>query len=290
MGENTSGIIRVAIPKGHMQESVTTLLREAGIKLGFGARSYRPSISLPGFEAKMLKPQSIVKMLHIGSRDLGFTGADWIAELDGGAEELLDTELDPVRLVAAAPEDLLINGELPKRPLVVASEYEKISRDWIAKRGLDATFVRSYGATEVFPPEDADCIVDNTATGSTLRANRLRILDELMTSSTRLYANPKALKDPAKREAIDRVVMLLSSVIEARKRVMLEVNVPADKLDELVNILPCMKRPTIAHLYHEDSYAVKVAAPRDALPTLIPLIKAMGCTDIIVIGADQIVP
>ena len=157
-----------------------------------GSRDYRPSISLEHVGAKVFKPQDIVEMLHIGSRDIGFAGADWVRELGADLVELLDTGLDPVKLVAAAPVDLLVDGKLPNQPLVIASEYEKITRAWIAESGLDATFVRAHGATEVFPPEDADCIVDNTATGSTLRANNLDIVDELMRSSTRMYANPRS--------------------------------------------------------------------------------------------------
>src|SRR5690606_35765072 len=149
-------------------------------------------------------------------------------------------------------------------------------------RGLDATFVRSYGATEVFPPEDADCIVDNTATGSTLRANKLAIVDELMRSSTRMYAHPAAMEHPEKREVIDRLVLLVNSVLEARQRVMLEVNVSARQLEQTVDILPCMREPTISTLHGSAGYAVKAAAPRSQLTAIIPELKARGGTDIVV--------
>ena len=152
--------VALALPKGSMQAGVLRLLEDAGLPVVLGARAYRPRFGLEGCECKLLKPQNIVEMLHAGSRDLGFAGADWVAELDGELIELLDTGLDPVRIVAAAPEAILEDGVLPKAPLVVASEYERLTRAWIAERGLDATFVHSYGATEVFPPEDADCIVD----------------------------------------------------------------------------------------------------------------------------------
>ncbi|HEX6851876.1 MAG TPA: ATP phosphoribosyltransferase, partial [Candidatus Polarisedimenticolaceae bacterium] len=181
--------LKLALPKGRMQEGVFRLLGDAGIRIQTGARGYRPSVAFEGVEAKILKPQTIVEMLHLGTRDVGFAGADWVAELGGNLVELLDTGLDPVRLVAAAPASLLVEGALPSRPLVVASEYERLTRAWMQRRALDATFVLSFGATEVFPPEDADVIVDNTATGATLRANGLVIVDEVMRSSTRLYAN-----------------------------------------------------------------------------------------------------
>src|SRR5207248_1785049 len=237
-----------------------------------------------------LKPQNIVEMLALGSRDLGFAGADWVAELEANVVELLDTGLDPVQVVAAAPQELLENGALPARAIVVASEYERLARRWIAARGLSAEFVRSYGATEVFPPEDADVIVDNTATGATLEANGLAVVDEVMRSSTRLYANPVALADPARRRRIDDLVMLLNSVLVARRRVMLEVNASAECLDAVVAVLPSMRRATVAPLFGNGGYAVKAAVPRDALPQVIPAVKAAGGTDVVVSTLSTVVP
>jgi ATP phosphoribosyltransferase len=285
-------LLRLALPKGHMKTAVFDLLAEAGIRLHHGSRNYRPKISLEGVEVKLLKPQNIVEMLHLGSRDIGFAGADWVAELDAELVEVLDTGLDPVRLVAAAPRELLDahDGDLPDRHLVIASEYVRLTEQWIEDQGLDASVVKSFGATEVFPPEDADCIVDNSATGSTLEANDLEVVGELMTSSTRLYAHPDVLEDPDKKEAVDRLVMVLRSVLEARARVMVEVNVTADRLDELVEVLPCMREPTISPLHSQSGYAVKAAVPRDVLPTVIPELKEHGGTDIVVTSLAQIVP
>jgi ATP phosphoribosyltransferase len=285
-----AALVRLGLPKGRMQQGMLELLASAGIKVGATERGYRPTVSLPGFEAKILKPQNIIEMLHHGSRDVGFAGADWVQELDARLVELLDTGLDPVRLVAAAPHALLENGRLPARRLVVASEYTALTRRWVETQGIDAVIVRSYGATEVFPPEDADLIVDNTASGSTLRANGLAIVGELLLSSTRLYANPRALEDPAKHERISAMVLLLRSVLEARRRVMLEVNVDDAHLEAVVKILPCMREPTIARLHGEAGYAVKSAVPRADLPSLIPRLKAAGGTDIVVMNLDQIVP
>jgi ATP phosphoribosyltransferase len=282
--------LRLGLPKGRMEHGVLSLLGEAGIEVRRGSRSYRPAVMWEGFETKMLKPQNIVEMLHIGSRDFGFAGADWVAELGVDLIELLDTRLDPVRLVAAAPEELLVDGRLPDGPLLVASEYERLTRRWIEERGIDAQFIHSYGATEVFPPEDADCIVDNTATGSTLAANGLEIVDQLMVSSTRLYANPRALERPEKRIQIERFVMLLESVLAARQRVMIEVNVSRDQLDSIIAILPCMREPTIAPLHGDSGFAVKAAVPRNQLTGLIPDLKARGGTDIVVTGLAQIIP
>ncbi len=281
--------IQLGLPKGRMHDGVRQLMAEAGCPVQTTSRNYRASIDLAGFEAKILKPQGIVEMLQAGRRDVGFAGADWVKELDVDLVELLDTGMDKVKIVAAAPENLLEGGELPDRPLVVASEYSRLTQSWIAKRGLSATFLRSWGATEVLPPEDADCIVDNTATGSTLAANRLAIIDTLMTSSTRLYANPRVLEDAAKRSLIEDFVLLLTSVITARDRVMLECNVSKEALERVVQIVPCMREPTISPLYSEAAFAVKVAVPRNKLSALIPGLKRNGATDIVVSRIDQIV-
>ncbi len=282
--------LRLALPKGRMQQGVITLLADAGIHVDLARRDYRPVISLARCDVKLLKPQNIVEMLHAGSRDVGFAGADWVAELEANVVEIYDTGLDPVRLVAAAPATLLIDGALPPRRLVVASEYERLAAAWIASRRLDATLLRSYGATEAFPPEDADCIVDNTATGATLQANGLAVIAELMTSSTRLYANPRTLDDPTRRRRLDDLVLLLRSVMEARQRVLLEINVATDCLEQVIAILPCMREPTVAALHGDAGYAVKAAVPRHLLPELIPAIKSRGGTDLVVSTPSQIVP
>lgn len=282
--------LRLALPKGRMQEGVAELLAAAGIRIHSGPRAYRPRLSLPGFEAKILKPHNIVEMLHHGSRDIGFAGADWVKELGADIVELLDTGLDPVRVVAAAPSTFLIDGKLPGGPMRIASEYPKLTQEWVERRGIEAEHVHSSGATEVFPPEDADCIVDNTATGSTLRANDLEIVDELMTSSTRIYASRRAYENPASRARIDTFVLLVRSVLEARTRVLIEVNVPADKLSDLVDVLPSMRRATVAPLHDDGAFAVKAAVLREQLPVLIPLLKERGGTDILVMPPSQIVP
>ena len=283
--ENT---IQLALPKGRMQAGVLKLLAGAGIEVRIGSRDYRPTLSLAGYSVKMLRPQNIVEMLHIGSRDVGFAGADWVAELDADGVELLDTGLDPVSIVAAAPPDIVAAADGGGIRLI-ASEYKRLTLGWIEQKGYDAGFIRSYGATEVFPPEDADCIVDNTATGDTLRANGLTIFDELMRSSTRLYASKRAFADNRKRPALERLVLLLRSVLEARRRVMVEVNVGPDDLEAVIEVLPCMREPTIANLHGNAGFAIKAAVPRELLASVIPEIRARGGTDIVVSELAQIV-
>lgn len=287
---STKSTIHLAVPKGRMETGVFNLLSAAGIEIHVGQRGYRPVLSEPGFEVKLLKPQNIVEMLGAGTRDIGFAGADWVAEQQADLVELLDTGLDPVRIVAAAAEAMLEDGALPRRRLVVASEYERLARSWIEDRGLDATLVRSYGATEVFPPEDADVIVDNTATGETLSANGLVVIDELMKSSTRLYASQRAVADQEKKAPIDGLVLSLRSVLEARNRAMLELNVSLADLDAVIDALPAMREPTVAMLHGGAGMAVKAAVPRSDLPRLIPRLRQLGATDIAVSRLEQIVP
>lgn len=281
--------LRLALPKGRMQEGVFRLLGDAGIRVSLSSRGYRPSVSLPGFEAKILKPQNIIEMLDSGTRDLGFAGADWVRELRADLVEVLDTGLDAVRLVAAAPPEVLVGGRLPARPLAIASEYARLAGEFIDARAQGDRFVRSFGATEVFPPEDADCVIDIAASGATLEANNLRVCDELMISSTRLYASRDAMRDPVRRRSIDDFAMLVRSVLEARRRVMLELNAPAASLDAIIAALPCMRQPTLSRLAGDAGFAVKSAVPRETLPGLIPLLKQLGGCDIVISPLSQVV-
>lgn len=167
---------------------------------------------------------------------------------------------------------------------------ERLARAWIERRGAGDRFIRTWGATEVYPPEDADCIVDVVQTGETLRANGLVEVEELVRSSTRLYASPAACSDPVRRARLDELVLLLGSVLEARRRVVLEVNVSAARLESLIAAIPAMKRPTVSELFGGAGFAVKAAVPRADLAALIPRLRACGGTDILVGEVAQIVP
>lgn len=192
----TAPPLRIALPKGRMLAGIEDALRAAGITMANGPRALRPRLSIARSDTKLLKPRAVVEMLHTGRRDVGFAGLDQVTELSAEVVELADLGRDRVRLVAAAPRALLVDGQLPDRPLVVASEYPSITREWIRDRGLDATCFRSFGATEALPPEDADLIVDVVQTGDTLAANGLEVCATLMTSTTRLYASTEAMADP----------------------------------------------------------------------------------------------
>jgi len=215
-----------------------------------------------------------------------------VNELNAHLELMLDTGLSPVRIVVAVPEAFLVNGQLPKlkRSLLVATEYTNLTQRWITAKAIDAKVVSSRGATEVFPPEDADFIVDNTATGSTLKANKLQIIDTLMTSSTGFWANPAALKNPHKKRIIDHMVTLMKSVLAARNNLMLEFHVPAGKLDDMVAVLPAMKKPTVAKLADEGVFSIKIVVKKDSFGDILHLIKDHGGSDIIVTKPVYVVP
>lgn len=283
-------IVRLAIPKGRMFDQIVKLLADAGVDVRSSERDYRPSINLPDFSAKILKPRNVITMLQAGARDLGFAGADWVDETGADLVELLDTGLNPVRLVVAAPVELLVNGELPRRPLVIATEYTQLAERWIAARGIDAQVLTTFGATEVFPPEDADLIIDNSATGSTLRANGLTIIDEVLRSTTRLYAAKQSLERPEIKQSVEDFVLLLRSVLEARRRVMIDLNVAQENLDRVLDCLPSMKQPTISSLHTSGWYAIRSAVPRSELTRVIPQLKAAGATDIVTTRPEKIIP
>ena len=229
-------------------------------------------------------------MLAADARDIGFAGADWIEETGADLVELLDTGLNPVRLIVAAPHQILENGKLPNRKITIASEYPELANGWIKENNLDAMVLQTFGATEVFPPEDADCIVDNTATGSTLRANGLEIIDQIMTSSTRLYASKAAMANDNIRPKIEDFVMLVQAVLQARGRVMMDLNVSQESLEAVLGCLPSMRTPTVSPLSDSNWVAVRAAIPRKELAIIIPKLKSAGACDIVTTSAEQLIP
>lgn len=280
-------VVAFAVPKGNMEGEIHQLLADAGLKLTITSRGYRPAISHPGIDVKLLKPRNVVQMIELGSRDVGFTGHDLVQELGiKGVECVLDTGMSPVRIVIAAPADFIVDGELKRlnRPYRIATEYEALTSAWMKERGIDFTIVKSRGATEVFPPEDADLIVDNTATGSTLRANNLHIVDTILTSTTGLYANSEALKVPAKKAIIDHMVTMMQAVLLARSHMLVEFHIPGAQLPHLQSVLPAMKQPTITQLHSstgQQVFSVKTAAQKN-LGDLVRIIKEHGGSDIVV--------
>ena len=279
---------RLAIPKGRIAEGVTRLLAESGLPLKASERSYRPVAGPGGPEVKLLKPQNIPQLVALGVYDAGFSGLDWVKESGAEVAELLDTGLDPVKLVAAAPVGTS-EQSLKSRKIRAASEYPNLAEAFLKARGFDFLLLKTYGATEVFPPEDADLIVDNCATGQTLRENNLAVLAELFGSTTRFIASPAALKDPEKGRVLRELAEVMRGVLDGRARVLLEMNVEAVRLEALVKALPAMKSPTVQPL-HGGGYAVKVAVKRDAVRDLLPRIRALGATDILEYELRKVIP
>lgn len=291
---NETDLLRLMIPTGHIQEKVLNLLKQIGLSFLSDGRSYRPECSDPAIIAKSLKAQNIPHLVALGRHDCGFSGYDWIVEQQADVVELLDLGFDPVRIIAAMPEELLYkaSGETSKRdekPLVVASEYRRLALQYIENKGLNAVFVQTFGATEALPPEDADIIIDNTATGNTLRHNRLAIADELMRSTTRFICNKNALENPLKRKKLEEMTMLMKSAIRAKDRVLLEMNVPAECFEKLVANLPCMRSPTISPLHNNGGFAIKIAVRSSEVPALIPRLVTLGATDILEYKVEKIV-
>jgi ATP phosphoribosyltransferase len=290
-GAESTDTLLMTIPTGRIQEKVLILLKQIGISFATSARSYKPKCSESGIQAKMLKAQNIPALVSLGRHDCGFSGADWIKEQQADVIELLDLNYDPVRIVAAMPEDIAALGESvwTKKPLIVASEYRLLTNEYIKRKGMNAVFLQTFGATEALPPEDADMIVDNTATGSTLNANRLTIVDELMRSTTRFFANKAALANPVKKQKLDEIVMLMQSALRAKEKVLLEMNVDTKDFEALVGSLPCMRAPTISELYNGQGYAIKVAVPTNEVSKLIPKLMALGAKDILEYKLEKIV-
>jgi ATP phosphoribosyltransferase len=272
--------LKMVIPKGRLYSDVVRLLNDAGFAVEPDAEAYRPALGLAGFEAKVLKPQNIPRLIELGAHDVGFTGFDWIVESGAAVVEVLDLGLNPVRLAAAVP-DGFSEIEARRRRLIVASEYESIARRFLSERGFEAVLLRTFGATEVFPPDDADMIVDNVSSGRTLRAHSLKIYADLFSSTTRFVADPAALRDPWKSERIAEMNLLFRGVLDARKRVMLEMNVSSVRLDAVVALLTAMHSPTVSPLYAGRGYAVKAAVLRKETARLIPVLKKAGASDIL---------
>ncbi|MCL2212069.1 MAG: ATP phosphoribosyltransferase [Treponema sp.] len=271
--------LRILIPKGRIFDNVSKLFLEAGFPIALADRTYRPSLGASWLDAKIMKPQNVGELLEIGSHDAGFTGIDWIKESGADVEEVLDLGFDKVKIVAAVPQDY-DEAKLKSKKLVVATEYVNLAETWLKSSGYQYRILRTYGATEVFPPDDADMIIDNTSSGQTLKDNGLKIIGTLLESSTRFVVSRAALADAQKKSRIEELAMLFRAVMDGRERVMLEMNIPKDQLESLAS-LPAMRSPTVASLYGEAGFAVKIAVKKNEVPDIIPKLKKLGALDIV---------
>ncbi|MDR2394936.1 MAG: ATP phosphoribosyltransferase [Treponema sp.] len=281
--------LRILIPKGRIFDKVARLFDEAGFPISLTERTYRPLIATPWLEGKIMKPQNVGKLLELGSHDAGFTGLDWIQESRAKVQEIMDLGFDQVRIVAAVPADL-DEVALKSKQLRVATEYVHLAEQWLHASGYQYRILRTYGATEVFPPDDADMIIDNTASGRTLQDNGLRIIATILESSTRFVACTAAMADAVKRNHIEELAMLFKAVLDGRERVMVEMNVDKSRFAALVTGLPSMRSPTVAPLYGDAGYAVKIAVKKSEVPGMIPRLKNLGATDIVEYELRKVVP
>ena len=281
--------LRVLIPKGRISNNVVRLFEDAGLSVSLAERTYRPVFNVDWMEAKIMKPQNVGELLELGSHDIGFTGIDWILESGADVEEIINLDFDKVRIVAAVPHEV-DETKLRSKKLVVATEYVNLAEAWLKSSGYQYRILRTFGATEVFPPDDADMIIDNTSSGQTLKDNGLRVIGTLLESSTRFVASRAVLSDTKKRARIDELAMLFRAVLDARDRVMLEMNIPKDCFESMVKTLPAMRSPTVAPLYGDDGFAVKIAIKKNEVPDLLPRLKEMGALDIVEYELRKVVP
>ncbi|WMS87415.1 ATP phosphoribosyltransferase [Pleionea litopenaei] len=272
--------LKLVLPKGRINTKVIQLMKDMGITLVGDDRNYRPRAYGFDLEVKLLKSQNIPSLVELGQHDIGFAGQDWIYERRCEVEVIKELGFDPVRIVACIPEEWDWQ-EVKQRKVIVASEYKRIATDYLDRNGFDYQLLRSYGATEVFPPEDADMIIDNTSTGTTIRANRLKIVDKVMDSSTQFIANPQVLKDPGKRQDIEDLLTVMQAVLNGRERVLLEMNCSNQAIEQIVNLLPAMRSPTVSRLYNEEGFAIKAAVPKKDIQGLLPALISAGATDIL---------
>ena len=278
--------LKILLAKGRIYESVYELLSDVGISIYLPDRTYFPITNQADLAFQVVKPQIVSNLLAGNKADVGFSGKDWVYEngVQDSVEEIMDLGFDGVRIVAAVP-DTVDYEKLIKSPVTIATEYQTLSRKWVEDKKIQGTIFRTWGTSEGFvqntPDSIAQILIDNTSTGSSLHANHLKIVDTLMESSTRMYASKEALKDPEKKQKIMELKMLFQTVLNARNRVMLEMNVSKDKFDALVKGLPSMKSPTVSTLFGGDGYAIKIAVKKSEVPTLLPKLQSLGACDIV---------
>ena len=278
--------LKILLAKGRIYESVYELLNDVGISIHLPDRTYFPTTNQDDLAFQVVKPQITSVLLAANKADVGFSGKDWVYEngVEDKVVEIMDLGFDGVRIVAAVPESVDYDALLKKK-VTIATEYQNLTKKYIEDKKIDGTVFRTWGTSEGFVREsedsEAQILIDNTSTGSSLKANRLKIVDTLMTSSTRMYASKAAMDDPEKKQKIMELKMLFEAVLDARDKVMLEMNVSNDKFDALVKGIPAMRSPTVSPLFGNNGYAVKIAVKKSEVPVLLPKLKDLGATDIL---------
>lgn len=286
--------LRLGLPKGSLQEPTLELFKRAGYNIVVSSRSYRPTVDDDELELRLLRAQEIGRYVDHGFLDCGITGRDWIVENGATVEVITDLRYSkatskPTRWVLVVPEDSSIKTVKDLQGKRIATEAVEMTRKYLAANGVQAEVEFSWGATEVKVPELVDAIVDITETGSSLRANKLRIVDTLMESYPQFVASPAAASDPWKREKMERLTLLLRGALEARDKVGLKMNVPQKQLQAVVDCLPSERSPTIASLANQEWVAVETVIGEAVVRELIPKLKSLGAEGIVEYPLNKIV-
>ena len=292
--------LRLGIPKGSLEQSTVQLFQRAGFTIHVSTRSYFPTIDDPEIECMLIRAQEMARYVADGVLDAGLTGMDWVREHQLGHPDETPVEaiadliyakqsFGKVRWVLAAPEDSPFKSAADLNGKRIATELVRVTRDYFTRKGLAVDVEFSWGATEVKPPVLADAIVEATETGSTLRANRLRILDTVIESNTQLIANPTALADAWKRQKIANLALLLRAAIEAQSRVGLMLNVRQTDLLSVLALLPALQRPTVSSLSDPEWVAVNTIIEERTVRDLIPKLKSAGGQGIVEYPLNKIV-
>jgi ATP phosphoribosyltransferase len=287
-------MLKLGLPKGSLQEPTFDIFKKAGYRMRLGDRSYIPSIDDKNIECLLIRAQEMGHYVEDGVLDAGITGQDWVLENNSEVEEITTLlyargGFIPVKWVVAVPEDSDITDIKQLEGKRIATELVNFSKRYFEGKGINAKFEFSWGATEVKPPKLADAIVDVTVTGSSLRANNLRIIDEILESTTVLVMNKEAYKDPWKREKIEKIALLLQGALNAEFKVGLKMNLPADKVDEITSILPSLHNPTISNLKDNNWVALEVIIDETEVRKLIPVLKKAGAEGIIEYPLNKVI-
>ena len=286
--------LKLGIPKGSLQEATLQLFARAGWRITADSRSYYPAVDDPEIQCLMVRAQEMPRYVETGALDAGLTGRDWIVETGAAATEVADliyakTGLGKVRWVLAVPEESPVRAVRDLEGKVIATEGVKLTEAYLARHGVTARVEFSWGATEVKVPQLADAIVEVTETGASLRAHRLRIVDTVLESNTKLIANTAAWGDPWVREKTENLALLLAGAIAAYNKVGLMLNVRKEDLAGVVAVLPALKNPTVAPLADGDWLAVNTIVDEAVVRTLIPRLKAAGAQGIVEYPLNKIV-
>ncbi len=290
----SGNVLKLGIPKGSLEEATVNLFAKAGYQIKISSRSYFPSIDDDEIECMLIRAQEIARYVADGVLDAGLTGKDWIQENRVEVEEIADlvyskTSARPVRWVLAVPNDSPIKSVKDLQGKRIATEAVNMTVDYLKKHGVTASVEFSWGATEVKPPKLADAIVEITETGSSLRANNLRIVETLMESNTKFIMNKDAFKDKWKKNKVDRLVLMLKGAMAANQKVGMLMNVPKKSLDAVLKILPPELKPTLANLTDENWVDLTVILEEKLVREIVPDLKSAGAEDIVEFPLNKII-